>query len=230
MNNSFRYMMESMYGVPEHQISDIHNMEIHHALKFPSITRHVNVPKLVKSHLTSTSSLDMAIHHHDPEVRLSALQSHSPHLNMSHIHSGLRDIHPINRIHALRSSTRVGNLSAEHLHTALQDHDANVVKAALNHPSITRSHIDTVIHSPNPEIRHLAAMHHSASPQHVIAHINHSESSISHKIEAIHKAPSIHESGLHGLLQHHDRAIQSAAHDALTVRTMPNSYHPLYRG
>lgn len=230
MSNSFRYMMESMYGVPEHQISGIHNMEIHHALDFPSMAHHVDVPKLVKSHLTSTSSLDRAIHHHDPEVRLSALQSHSPHINMSHIHSGLNDSHPLNRIQALHTSTRVGNLSAEHLHTALQDHNVDVQKAALRHPSINRTHIDTAMHSPNAEIRHIAAMHHAASPQHVLNHIHNPETSMAHKIDAINRAPSMHEAGLHGLLRHHDSAIQSAAHDALKVRTTPNSYHPLYRG
>ena len=91
----------------------------------------------------------------------------------------------------------------------------------LRHPSINRTHIDTAMHSPNAEIRHIAAMHHAASPQHVLNHIHNPETSMAHKIDAINRAPSMHESGLHGLLRHHDSAIQSAAHDALKVRTTP---------
>jgi len=227
MKQSFRSLVESMFGVT-HDLHTVHNQDIHQAIDSPATSHHIDLPHLVKSHLTSTSALDSASVHHDPEVRRSALQSDSPHLNMSHVHAGLKDSHPLNRIQAIHTSKRVGNLASEHLHTALQDHDVGVQKAALSHPNINKAHIDTAMKSSHPEIRHMAAMHHAATPQHVISHINNPETSQAHKIETINRAPGMHQNGLHGLLKHSDGAVQHAAHEALKTRTMPNAYHPLH--
>lgn len=212
--NEFRRLVENWDSPLIENIQMNHNADIHHALDFPSQSHHVDTGHLIKHENTNKSVLDRAVEHHDPKIRLAAMQSQSRHLSANHINVGIKDTNPLVRKQAIYSSVNRNVDHAHILHNVLKHGDTETKHTAMTSlvQHLDKSHIDTASQDENHGIRHLAALSHVASPKHIMDHINDSRTSEHDKIDTIKKS-NINHDGLSKLMGHSNQNIANAAND-----------------